>query len=152
MYTKKVLNFEIVWPTPGTLRPLTVKGVYLVSHSLVCASFWDGVYIFNITNAIEIIEFYKKYFQELFPIYCAHNLHNLEPLAVENWLNWPEWSFRMNLWSCNLFRTLSLDWNCIKIREKWSYHSATTTPHHNNHQVNQRVKVLRVEISLFEPS
>ena len=43
VYTKKVPNFEIVWPTPGTLRPLTVKGVYLVSHSLVCASFWDGV-------------------------------------------------------------------------------------------------------------
>ena len=43
VYTKKVPNFEKVWPTPGTLRPLTVKGVYLVSHSLVCASFWDGV-------------------------------------------------------------------------------------------------------------
>ena len=39
VYTKKVPNFEIVWPTPGTLRRLTVKGVYLVSHSLVCASF-----------------------------------------------------------------------------------------------------------------
>ena len=35
VYTKKVPNFEIVWPTPGTLRSLTVKGVYLVSHSLV---------------------------------------------------------------------------------------------------------------------
>ena len=35
VYTKKVPNFEIDWPTPGTLRPLTVKGVYLVSHSLV---------------------------------------------------------------------------------------------------------------------
>ena len=45
VYTKKVPNFEIVWPTPGMLRPLTVKGVYLVSHSLVCASFWVGVYI-----------------------------------------------------------------------------------------------------------
>ena len=45
VYTKKVLNFEIVWLTPGKLRPLTVKGVYLVSHSLVCESFWDGVYL-----------------------------------------------------------------------------------------------------------
>ena len=44
VYTKKALNFEIVWPTSGTLRLLTVKGVYLVSHSLVYASFWDGVY------------------------------------------------------------------------------------------------------------
>ena len=35
VYTKKVPNFEIDWPTPGTLRPLTVKGVYLVNHSLV---------------------------------------------------------------------------------------------------------------------
>ena len=42
VYRKKFPNFEVVWPTPGMLRPLTIKGVYLVSHRLVCASFRDG--------------------------------------------------------------------------------------------------------------
>ena len=32
-FSKKVPNFEIVWPTPATPRALTVKGVYVVSHS-----------------------------------------------------------------------------------------------------------------------
>ena len=33
VYTKKVPKFEIVWPTPATLRALTVKGVYVVSNN-----------------------------------------------------------------------------------------------------------------------
>ena len=57
------------------------------------------------------------------------------------------WMFDLFTFYRGRLSSLSLDWNCIKIREKWSYHSATTTPHHNNHQVNQRVKVLRVAIS-----
>ena len=32
-FSKKVPNSEIVWPTPATPRALTVKGVYVVSHS-----------------------------------------------------------------------------------------------------------------------
>ena len=32
-FVEKVPNFEIVWPTPATPRALTVKGVYVVSHS-----------------------------------------------------------------------------------------------------------------------
>ena len=32
-FSKKVPNFQIVWPTPATPRALTVKGVYVVSHS-----------------------------------------------------------------------------------------------------------------------
>ena len=32
-FVKKAPNFEIVWPTPGTPRALTVKGVYEVSYS-----------------------------------------------------------------------------------------------------------------------
>ena len=33
MKNTSVPNFEIVWPTPATPRALTVKGVYVVSHS-----------------------------------------------------------------------------------------------------------------------
>ena len=32
-FSKKVPNFEIVWPTPTTPRALTVRGVYEVRHS-----------------------------------------------------------------------------------------------------------------------
>ena len=32
-FFKKAPNFEIVWPTPATPRALTVKGVYVLSHS-----------------------------------------------------------------------------------------------------------------------
>ena len=59
--TKKVLNFEIVWPTLGTLRPLTIKGVYLVSHSLVCASFLDGVYVKPPRGNNCIFEFWSQH-------------------------------------------------------------------------------------------
>ena len=42
-YFSKKVPFEKVWPTPATPGALTVKGVYVLSHS---SSLWDRVYIF----------------------------------------------------------------------------------------------------------
>ena len=71
-FSKKVPIFETFWFTPAMHRPLTVKGVYVVSHSwyvqvyeLVCMSFWPQTSSFSFERDFKdynCILFFSLYF------------------------------------------------------------------------------------------
>ena len=78
-FSKKVPIFETFWFTPAMHRPLTVKGVYVVSHSwyvqvyeLVCICF--GLRILKILNFYSIYEKYKPKIS----IFSAQNFYKVE--------------------------------------------------------------------------
>ena len=98
VYTKKAPNFEIVWPTPGTLRPLTVKGVYLVSHNLVWTTFWAGVYYILSNHLI-----YERRFPFCFIFILANTALNA---AARIWGIWSAFS--------NFQNTKPMEWTNLR--------------------------------------
>ena len=62
-FSKKVPNFEIVWFTPATPRVLTVKGVYVVSHSCYEQLYEPVCISTNILAICTVKSSYMRYFR-----------------------------------------------------------------------------------------
>ena len=85
-FSKKVPNFQIVWPTPAMPRALTVKGVYVVSHSCyeqlyepVCINqVPTNIYIVSPSlspdNSFSLPHFAKKCFRTIQTLGYFHNI------------------------------------------------------------------------------
>ena len=99
-FSKKVPNFEKVWPTPATPRALTVKGVYVVSHSCyeqlyepVCnyghRCFCFIYAKFRVSNDIRITNLPGKTTDSIWKFY--YYSHQIGEHALKSWIKKHAW-------------------------------------------------------------